>query len=212
VQAQATVVCSGRTLNRESQATDQLYARALARGRSGLFKSMLTGRSRCLLDLTSVQDNCLVSARRDAGVQTVPIDRIRGSENRVADFDGDFNPVQEHTRGRWLSIATAWYRGRALPPVELVQIGDLYFVRDGHHRISVARALGQQFVEATVLAWDVDGPLPWEEPDTLRETAGIGRLYKRIRGGGIQFRDRVLATLRDPSLPQGVRVRQEVIS
>ena len=158
---QATGVCYGGAMNREPQATDQLYARALARGRWGLFKSMLTGRPRCLLDLAGVEGNCLVSARRDVGLQTVPIDQIRGSENRVADFDSSFNPLQDHTRDRWLSIATAWHRGRVLPPVSLVQVGDVYFVRDGHHRISVARALGQRFVEGRVLVCDVDGPLPW---------------------------------------------------
>jgi hypothetical protein len=60
-------------------------------------------------------------------------------------------------------IAAAWELGRELPPVELVQIGDFYFVRDGHHRISVARAMGQEHIEAEVTVWDVVGPLPWEE-------------------------------------------------
>jgi hypothetical protein len=46
--------------------------------------------------------------------------------------------------------------------VELIQIGEVYFVQDGHHRISVARALGQRTIEAQVVVWQVSGPLPWE--------------------------------------------------
>ena len=53
--------------------------------------------------------------------------------------------------------------GDIAPPVELIQVGDLYFVRDGHHRISVARAMGQEAIEAKVTAWHVVGSLPWEQ-------------------------------------------------
>jgi hypothetical protein len=63
---------------------------------------------------------------------------------------------------RWLRIAAARDQGKVLPPVVLVQVGDVYFVRDGHHRISVARALGQQDIEAQVTLWQVKGTLPWE--------------------------------------------------
>jgi hypothetical protein len=61
-----------------------------------------------------------------------------------------------------VGIATAGYMGRTLPPVELIQVGDLYFVRDGHHRISVAQAMGQESIEAEVTVWQVAGLLPWE--------------------------------------------------
>jgi hypothetical protein len=74
----------------------------------------------------------------------VSSDQIYGSESRVQDFNADINPLQDYTMGRWLSIATAMHRGLELPPVILIQIGELYFVRDGHHRISVARAQGQK--------------------------------------------------------------------
>jgi hypothetical protein len=54
-----------------------------------------------------------------------------------------------------------------LPAVDLIQIGDVYFVRDGHHRISVGRAMGQEIIDAEVTVWEVAGPLPWERA-TLR--------------------------------------------
>jgi len=62
-----------------------------------------------------------------------------------------------------MGIAAARQMGRTLPPVELIQIGDLYFVRDGHHRISVARGMGQEHIDAEVTVWEMGGPLPWEQ-------------------------------------------------
>jgi hypothetical protein len=95
----------------------------------------------------------------------VPIRQIRGSEGRSRYFDCDFNPLYDEARGRWLNIARARQQGKNLPPVVLVQVGDIYFVRDGHHRISVARALGQLYIEARVTVWQVIGPLPWDAPE-----------------------------------------------
>ena len=87
--------------------------------------------------------------------------RIQGSEGRCRDFDRGFAPLQDHTRERWLSVAVAWLQGHALPAVDLVEVGELYFVRDGHHRISVARALGCVDIDASVTVWEAAGPLPW---------------------------------------------------
>ena len=204
--AQATV-CYGGVSNQKGQATSKLYHQALARGRRGQWKSMLTGHSRFLHDLSSVEAHCRVYARRDVGLRTVPIAQICGSESRAADFDRDFNPLEDHTRERWLGIAAAHFRGRALPPVELVQVGQVYFVRDGHHRISVARALGQQSIEAKVLVWEAAGPLPWEEPATERETARAGRLCQRGRDHGAAFSSHLLTSLRNLLIPLGVGAR-----
>jgi hypothetical protein len=142
--------------------TDTLYSHVRGQGQWGQVWSALIGRSRRLLTLDEISAACTVHAHRDAGIRTVPISQIRGSEGRSNDFDRDFNPLQDHNKGRWLSVAAARRRGKALPPVELVQVGDIYFVLDGHHRISVARALGQQSIEAKVMVWQVTGPLPWK--------------------------------------------------
>jgi hypothetical protein len=88
-----------------------------------------------------------------AGVCAVPIRQIRCSESRPEDFDADLRPLQTRTEARWLSIATASLMGVTMPPVELLQVRDLYCVRDGHHRISVARAMGQEYVEGEVRVW-----------------------------------------------------------
>lgn len=148
---------------RDAQTATILYNAALARGRRGQLCSGLTGRPRVLFSLEEVSELCSVQIQSSDRVRTVEIACICGSENRVADFDRDFNPLQMHTQARWLSIAAAMQRGRFLPPVALIQVGERYFVRDGHHRISVARALGQKAIEATVEIWHVDQPLPWDE-------------------------------------------------
>lgn len=93
------------------------------------------------------------SQQHFAGLRSVPIARIRGSEGRAHDFDGHFNPLTENTQFRWLSVYQAKLADRPLPPVELIQVADDFFVRDGHHRISVARSLGEEFIDAAVTAW-----------------------------------------------------------
>jgi len=157
VQAAAGTLILG-TAERQSQADLSLYFGARARGRLGRVWSMLTGRSRRLLDLAGVEANVRIDARYEAGLEAVLIERIRGSQGRTNDFDRDFHPLQEHSRHRWLSVATAWRQGKPLPPVDLIQVGDVYFVRDGHHRISVARTVGQKAIDANVIVWHVDGP------------------------------------------------------
>jgi hypothetical protein len=158
--AQASGLLYSAALCRDSQTAVTLYNRALGRGRRGLLLSGLTGRSRALLSLQEVAQACSIQARSSGGTRTVALAEICGSEGRAGDFDCEFHPLQEHTRARWLGIAAAMQQGRPLPPVALIQIGDRYFVRDGHHRISVARALGRQAIEATVEIWQVAGPLP----------------------------------------------------
>lgn len=204
--------------DRERLGQLQLYHSALSQGRRGQFWSTLARRSRRLLDLVSIEAQCVVDARCDAVLRTVPLDQICGSEGRVGDFDCDFYPLRQHTQERWLGIAAARQSGKELPPVALVQVGDIYFVRDGHHRISVARALGQTAIEARVVVWQLAGPLPWETPanapgrEPVGQLEGIGRLFGGLRRGiaGFGARTRpivqnlmgaVRAGVRSPAVP-----------
>lgn len=141
-------------------AADSVYAHVYRRGQRGQLWASLTGRSRGLLALREACTGC-AEAQGQGDIRTVAIDQIRGSESRSVDFDCDFNPLQKHTQDRWLSIARALERNRALPPVALIQAGDLYFVRDGHHRISAARAFGRKTIQAKVIVWQVAGSLTW---------------------------------------------------
>jgi hypothetical protein len=185
------------------QATNHLYHHARDRGRRGQVWSALTRRSRHLLALTEIDATCASPAFRCPEIQAVPIRQIRGSRGRSHDFDRDFNPLQDYTKGRWLSVAGARQRGKALPPVELIQVGDLYFVQDGHHRISVARALGQQCIEAEVTAWRVTGPLPWDRPvrapldGSAGQPIGVQRAFGRLQHEGAQLQEQTLLSLRN---------------
>ena len=89
-------------------------------------------------------------SERSAGLKVVSLDHIVGSVGRGRDFDRRFRPTSGRSRGRWERIAAAARRGESFPPVDLVKVGELYFVRDGHHRVSVARALGRTDIDAYV--------------------------------------------------------------
>lgn len=139
--------------HRAGQSARQLYQHAYTLGWLGQVWSALTGRSRHLLRLAEVEVNKASGNSCSIGLQMVPIRQIQGSQGRCQDFDRNFYPLQDHLRSRWLHVAMAQQQGAALPPVELIQVGDVYFVRDGHHRISVAKALGQLEINAEVRVW-----------------------------------------------------------
>jgi hypothetical protein len=100
-----------------------------------------------------LEATCLSScAGATPSVQSVAIVQIVGSVERARsqDFDAEFRPRNPQLKARWLSVAAHRQAGRALPPVDLVQVGERYFVVDGHHRISVDRALGHTTIRARV--------------------------------------------------------------
>ena len=91
------------------------------------------------------------TSRVDLGEQVIDLDSIVGTvDRRRGEFDRDFRPSPA-TRGRWERIAEARKRGEAMPPIDVFRIGDLHFVRDGHHRVSVARALKEKDINANVI-------------------------------------------------------------
>lgn len=121
--------------------------------------SLLFRCNRSLFDLEIVPLNQVLS-RRYGGIKPVNIDRICGSLSRTSDFDNQFHPLDERIRDRWVNIALVRSQDIPLAPVELVQVGDCYFVKDGHHRISVARALGENAIDAEITIWNICYPLP----------------------------------------------------
>ena len=105
----------------------------------------LTGRAQRMAQLDAT-----TRTGRYEGIQLIPLKQIDGSENRIDEFDAQFRPLADHIEQRWVSVATAYLRGTPLPPIEVLRRGDSYYVRDGHHRISVYRAFGQNSIEAEV--------------------------------------------------------------
>jgi hypothetical protein len=83
-------------------------------------------------------------------VRTIPLDAIVGSVDRTRDFDRSFRPTSRRVRQRWERVAAAMRRGEAIPPIDVYKVGDVYFVEDGHHRVSVGRAMGNDVIEANV--------------------------------------------------------------
>ena len=90
------------------------------------------------------------TSRASVGERVIPLESIVGTvDRRRGEFDRDFRP-SPGTRGRWERIAEARKRGEAMPPIDVYRIGDIYFVRDGHHRVAVHRALELPEIEADV--------------------------------------------------------------
>ena len=84
------------------------------------------------------------------GLRTIPLARIVGSVDSMRDFDRLFRPASSRVRERWERLALAQRRGESIPPIDVYQVGDLYFVADGHHRVSIALATGQKTIDAYV--------------------------------------------------------------
>ena len=127
------------------------FSRALSRGKRRAIWQRLRGKENQLKHLSEMPKESRGQSSLQVGVVNVSIEKIVGSEGRTRDFDRSFNPLNAHNSDRWIGIATARRRGTILPPVDLIQLGDEFYVRDGHHRISVAKAAGQAEIEAQVL-------------------------------------------------------------
>ncbi len=84
------------------------------------------------------------------GLKSIALDSIVGSVDRPREFDRGFRPRSSRVRPRWERIAQAQRRGESMPPISVYRVGELHFVDDGHHRVSVARALGQTHIDAYV--------------------------------------------------------------
>ena len=92
------------------------------------------------------------TGQRDLGIQLIALDSIVGTvDRRRGEFDRSFRPADPGVRGRWERIAEARRRGEAMPPIDVYRLGELHFVQDGHHRVSVARAMGDTEIDARVV-------------------------------------------------------------
>ncbi|MET0134132.1 MAG: chromosome partitioning protein ParB [Kibdelosporangium sp.] len=103
-----------------------------------------------MLPFDEVVESLGRAGERRLGPQVIRLDSIIGSVDRTRDFDRRFRPTSGRLRERWQRLALAQRRGEPIPPIEVYRVGDLHFVSDGHHRVSVALALGQGTIEAYV--------------------------------------------------------------
>jgi hypothetical protein len=150
-----------------------LFNEAVLRGRYFRLMAGVRRRAQWLLDLEAVKSHLRVTNVHYIGIQPVHIDRIIGSEGRAREFDRAFHPVDRYQRDRWAGMAMACLSRTGLPPVLLIRVGEAYFVRDGHHRISVASMLGQSAVDAEVIVWETGACPTCETARMCREPAAV---------------------------------------
>jgi hypothetical protein len=143
-----------------------------ARGKavlSAIQHFMNTDRNK-LLSFHDVKDILKPKNQVYKGSQTVPVNLIVGSEGRYRDFNRYFLPKAEHLRSRWERVDEAHLQDIILPAIQLYEIGGVYFVRDGNHRVSVAKAQNVEFIDAEVISLASDINLsPGMTSDQLRE-------------------------------------------
>ncbi len=166
---------------------DEIDARVHAdfsRARSRAFLkdvlALFSRRQSRLLSYDDVKEKLHIGGPIYRGVRTVELDKIVGSVNRYRDFDGAFLPTRDSLAPRWQRVDRAFYEDVSLPPVVLYKVGEVYFVVDGHHRVSVSKEQGQQFIEAEVRECRVKVPVG---PDLRSEDL-------EILGAKVEFLER----------------------
>lgn len=137
--------------------TDELHSRVRADFSKARLKSFInqiissfSGKPTNLLSYDNVKEKLHIGGPIYRGVKTIRVEQIAGSLNRYHEFDRAFLPKEDQLASRWQKVDRAFYEDIHLPPVVLYKVGDVYFVVDGHHRVSVAREQGQEYIEAEV--------------------------------------------------------------
>lgn len=151
----------------------------------------VSGRSDDLLSFHDVQEQLKLSepGQEDAHLEEIPLDRIVGSVGRYRDFNRAFLPRAHIDPQRWTRVARLGSQA-ALPPISVFRIGDVYFVQDGNHRVSVARARKQKTIMARVVDIPIRVPLgPDTSLDDLILKSGYAEFLERRRWIGYTARN-----------------------
>ena len=142
----------------------------------------LRGRSADLLSYDDVRQRlgAGIAGRRE--LREIPLDAIVGSVGRYSDFTRKFLPRTDDGQERWIRVMSAVTGLGGLPPIEVYQIGDVYFVRDGNHRVSVARQLDAGSIQAYVTQLQTPVPFsPDVQPDDLILKEEYAQFLRRTR-------------------------------
>ncbi len=144
---------------------------------------------------------------QEMGLKTIPLDNVVGTVDRDrGPFDRRFRPRSSGTRDRWVRLAASLQRGEPMDPISVYQVGDAYFVRDGHHRVSVARAAGHSTIQALVTQVRTTADAPADLRLTDLPVKTHERYFRERVPLGPEARARIV--LRDPesyaSLAEGV--------
>jgi len=155
------------------------FERAKRRGRMQALMSGLVWKNSDLLSLYDVTKLIKPKGETYRGMQTIPVKNIIGSEGRYHDFSLAFYPKKEMLRARWRSIDEANKENVILPPISVYKVGDNYFVRDGNHRVSVAKTQGVEFIDAEVV--ELDSEIKLEPGMTMKDLNQSVCAYERQR-------------------------------
>ena len=128
---------------------------------------LLSPEEASLISLNDVKQMIKSNAETYIGMKVIPIDKIIGSEGRYKDFDNRFFPKSTHLKNRWHHVDEAAIKDITLPPIKVYELAGLYFVRDGNHRVSVAKARGTEFIDAEVVS--LQSEIKLKKADSLKE-------------------------------------------
>jgi hypothetical protein len=132
------------------------FEQARRQARLDQLSARLTGRDNRILPFEAIRSRLRQQNQLYRGVREVELDQIVGSVGRYQEFSRRFLPLRDDLRERWVGVDTLTLAASGWPPVELYQVGNVYFVKDGHHRVSVARQLNIPTVEAHVWEFPAD--------------------------------------------------------
>ncbi|HHU37470.1 MAG TPA: transcriptional regulator [Treponema sp.] len=164
------------------------FSRARNRAFIKEIQNFLTPDRRKLLSFHDVKKILKPNNEVYIGMKAVSIDKIAGSEGRYRDFDSHFLPKSSFLRHRWERVDEAHLTDVSLPPIQLYEIGGLYFVRDGNHRVSVAKAQGVEFIDAEIISLKSEIKLTSKvTPETLLDE--VIKYEKRIFYTNTSFGD-----------------------
>lgn len=120
-----------------------------------------------LISLNDVKQMIKPTNETYVGMKTIPIEKVVGSEGRYNDFDNRFFPKSSHLKNRWEHVDQAAIQAIDLPPIKVYEIAGLYFVRDGNHRVSVAKSRGTEFIDAEVVS--LKSEIVLKKPDNIND-------------------------------------------
>lgn len=128
------------------------FARARNKALFNEIQHLLTPEEAAMISLKAVRKVIKTQSETYIGMKVIPINKIVGSEGRYRDFDNQFFPKCSIIKERWEHVDEAVIKDIVLPPIKVYELGGLYFVRDGNHRVSVAKSKGVEFIDAEVVS------------------------------------------------------------
>ncbi len=135
-----------------SSQTDEDFNKARNKALINEIQHLLNPEEATLISFTDIKKMLRPKNEVYKGMQVVPIKLIVGSEGRYKDFDNHFFPKSNFLKARWERVDSAVLQSITLPPISLYEAGGLFFVRDGNHRVSVAKMKGQEYIDAEVVS------------------------------------------------------------